>query len=634
MPLNLTATSLSDLIAKIRQVNLQPNNADLHTITLSVASFPATVNAISAASGAGGDADLFGLCALPVVLRNLRIVGNGKTIQRNSTTSNLFRIFGVNAKKPSGASSNAKLVLENMRIGNGNSGNAGGGAIVADGPLTLINCYVVNNTGGTNGGAIYNGDGQQLNISGCIFSGNIAAGNNARGGAIYNSSGSGIRATDSTFVNNSTPNVGSLGAVVYSLGNMLIRHCSIIGNQAAGNTNSGAAFSGGTLDISWNWWGGVNGNGGPLPYLTTLPRFIRPGGFTGPNPSLPATASCTINSFKPGAITRRGPSAQDLTVPLPSIPIAARVKASEGSIVWLGFVHPTNRADYLSWVKLSDVNLNTAGCEAGLPDWSAQPNSDWSTTLGSGSSWLSHLPLRSLDTSREQLGFARFSSTLYPNTGGYHTGFDFFPPSGTDPDVLAATSGIVVGIGVANSNPLALVPPANWGAAGFNNVGFNLVIRVGRYFILYGHLRSIDDALYLGARVGPAAVLGKLASQPSNNTHLHLEVRGFTASEIALTPVSCFFGSILNVSGAQPARAIDPMRFIQNRGSFSSADTNGDHYTGAQLLSDMDAAITFNYFGYENWNNSDTALKCFNVISPPAFYDVGTPNCDLPSPCP
>jgi hypothetical protein len=87
-------------------------------------------------------------------------------------------------------------------------------------------------------------------------------------------------------------------------------------------------------------------------------------------------------------------------------------------------------------------------------------------------------------------------------------------------------------------------------------------------------------------------------------------------------------------AGAQPARAIDPMRFVQNRGVFSSADTNGDHYVGAQMLSDTDVPVSFNYFGYENWNGADTALKCFNVISPPAFYDVGDANCAVPSPCP
>lgn len=129
---------------------------------------------------------------------------------------------------------------------------------------------------------------------------------------------------------------------------------------------------------------------------------------------------------------------------------------------------------------------------------------------------------------------------------------------------------------------------------------------------MYGHLATIDPSIYLGARVGPGAVLGTLWNQDVN-THLHLEVRTFrndaTAAQTSSTlpqnqrPVTCRFGSI--VRGAQakngvdghpkPRLTTDPMAFIANRGTpTTTTDPTVRKYTGAQLNLDGQI-VTFNY---------------------------------------
>lgn len=277
MPINVTVNTVADLIAQIRVVNQQPNNPDQHVITLG-ASFPATAQITSAASGPGGDADLFGLCAFPVILRNLKIIGNGKTLAMSGISG--VRHFAINGKA---GATYAKLTLENLGLSNGAS-SAGGGSIVNDGTpsapggesLVIRQCYFLVNTGVVNGGAIYNGDGAKCSIYESIFTNNSASGVNARGGAIYNSANSTLRIRASTFANNIAPGTGSLGGAIYQFGGFVdIKNSAFVNNSAAGNSSpSMTVYRGsGTLDRDWNWWGAVNGNGATAPYLTTLPRF-------------------------------------------------------------------------------------------------------------------------------------------------------------------------------------------------------------------------------------------------------------------------------------------------------------------------------------------------------------------------
>jgi hypothetical protein len=620
MPINVTVNSIADLIDQIRAVNNQPNNADEHMITLHATNFPATAQITSAASGAGGDADLFGLCAFPVVRRNLKIVGNGKTLAMSGISG--VRHFAINGKQS--GSTYAKLTLENLGLSNGVS-TGGGGSIINDGTpsapsgtsLVIRRCYFILNSGNVNGGVLYNGDGAKCAIFESIFTNNTAAGINARGGVIYNSSGSTLIIRDSTFANNLAPGTGSLGGAIFIYsGSVDIKNSSFVGNTAAGiGTPSMTVYhSAGSLDASWNWWGGVAVSGAPQPALTTLPRFFRPGSYpTTPylNPSLPPESqSCSITAWN-GAILRSGPSDDDTDVTnllYPNLPVKARARATdEAGNNWVGFSHPdTARQDYLTWVRVGtgQATVSPANCNNSLPDFNTQPNNSYSPSL-----LITTSPLRAINQTPptiDQKGFGVIDP-LYNNLpGSRHPGFDFFAPSPTsNVQILAVTGGIVVGIGRAQFPTLH---PATWGTT---EGGFNLIVRTDGYFLLYGHLASIDPSIYLGARVGPGAVLGTLWDQGSN-THLHLEVRTFRHDnkvvQMAATlpqnerPLRCRFGAIIPSASAnataghpKPRLATDPMKFVVIRGTpGTTSDPAVRKYTGALLSLDGEV-VTFNY---------------------------------------
>jgi hypothetical protein len=641
MPINVTVNTVADLITQIRQVNLQPNNADQHVITLG-ASFPATAQITAAASGAGGDADLFGLCAFPIIRRNLRIVGNGKTLAMSGVSG--VRHFAIHGKQAD--STYAKLLLENLGLSNGAS-NLGGGSIVNDGTptapgtfsLVIKQCYFVLNSGSVNGGVLYNGDGAKCQILESVFTNNTAIGSNARGGVLYNSSGSRLIVRDSTFANNLAPGTGSSGGAIYSIGSEVdVKNSSFVGNTAAGTSTPANTVVGSGLNLTWNWWGGVTVSGAPQPALTTLPRFVRVQAFpiSYPNPSLPPTSTCNISAWN-GAILRRGPSDDDiqLTLSYPPFPFPVRVRAiDEAGNLWVGFSHPdTSRQDYLTWARVGtgsgQVPISPANCANSLPNFSTQPNNSYGTTLSITTS-----PLRVINQSPptvDQKGFGLIDPANYPLLpGNRHPGFDFFAPSPTlNVQVLAVTGGIVVGIG-RNSTPT--IHPATWGTTQGN---FNLIVRTEGYFLLYGHLATIDPSIYLGARVGHGAVLGTLWDQGSN-THLHLEVRTFrndgTAAQMAATlpqnqqPLRCRFGAIIPSAAAntieghpKPRLTTDPMKFIANRGTSGIvSDPAIRKYTGAQLSLDG-VEVMFNYQVQIDLDQKsfDLFVNPFAILTPP-----------------
>jgi hypothetical protein len=308
---------------------------------------------------------------------------------------------------------------------------------------------------------------------------------------------------------------------------------------------------------------------------------------------------------------RRGPSEDDIQLSLsyPTLPFPVRARATdEANNLWVGFSHPdAARKDYLTWVRVGtgQATVNPANCANSLPNFSTQSNNSYGTALS-----ISTSPLRVINPNPptiNQKGFGLIDPTNYPSLpGNRHPGFDFFAPSPTsNVQVLAVTGGIVVGIG---RDAAPTIHPATWGAT---QGGFNLIVRTEGYFLLYGHLASIDPSIYLGARVGHGAVLGTLWDQGSN-THLHLEVRTFrndaTAMQMAATlpqnqrPLRCRFGAIIPSAAGnaiaghpRPRLTTDPMKFVANRGtSGTTPDPAIRKYTGAQLsLNGM--VMTFDY---------------------------------------
>lgn len=202
-----TAMNVTAFIADINAANANPG---YYTITL----MPGALYTLSAEAATDSGT------GLPPIMSgvDLTIVGNGATIQRDTTTANL-RLFLVN----SGATLRlTALTLRDGHVtgaagtnggnGTGNPGVAGGfargGAIYNNGALIVTSDTFVQN--GVNGGAGGNGGS---GASGGVIGGtggNGGAGGDAAGGAIYNVGMLAI--TNSTFVANSaTAGIGGNG---------------------------------------------------------------------------------------------------------------------------------------------------------------------------------------------------------------------------------------------------------------------------------------------------------------------------------------------------------------------------------------------------------------------------------------
>jgi hypothetical protein len=103
---------------------------------------------------------------------------------------------------------------------------------------------------GSKGGAIYHGGGT-LNLSGDVFSGNMANGTNAGdlgfGGAILNASGATLSVTASTFTGNVATGLGKgRGGAVYNQGTATVTSSTFTNNQALGGTSGNSISSGGS----------------------------------------------------------------------------------------------------------------------------------------------------------------------------------------------------------------------------------------------------------------------------------------------------------------------------------------------------------------------------------------------------
>jgi predicted outer membrane repeat protein len=177
------------------------------TVTKVPCSTPALDSAVSGAAS-GTTLSLARGCtyvltsALPTVVQDLTINGNGATLHRSTAVGTAaFTILTINA---------GTVTLNRLSFTNGN------GAITVNNLATLI-------------------------VTGGVFSGNTAV----NGGAINNTAATVVQVNDASFINNTATGDGGAMYVFTALGDQ-ITDCRFLGNTAAG---SGGAY--------WEWSNGT-----------------------------------------------------------------------------------------------------------------------------------------------------------------------------------------------------------------------------------------------------------------------------------------------------------------------------------------------------------------------------------------
>jgi murein DD-endopeptidase MepM/ murein hydrolase activator NlpD len=277
--------------------------------------------------------------------------------------------------------------------------------------------------------------------------------------------------------------------------------------------------------------------------IPTLTPTIGAGGA----PPVVITHNCkgkVINAS--GVFVRTGPSADDLSI------YTGQTKLRTGTefmIVaraddlyipnqtWVGFYLP-DRAGFLSWTAdtvagSTYVEKTGADCSR-LPKLVVQPDTNWGDTL---TGQVPYNPVGTFNTGQVPFfrGFGMSDAKSYSSiTNCQHPGFDF--PSTANMTIRSIYSGIVVGMGRENEQDR----PAAWGAT---IGGYNLVIRSGGHFVLYGHLSRIHGSLYYGKRVTAGEEIGILADQ-GGDTHLHIQITAFNIQDAADKSLRSYFGSI------------------------------------------------------------------------------------------
>jgi predicted outer membrane repeat protein len=223
--LSLTAATVPALIADINAANTAggANTITLTAKTTSPYLLTAVNNSTNAANG------------LPVIAANdnLTIVGNGDTIERNTTSAiTIFRLFAV--------AGGGSLTLENLAL-QGGGGNDGinaiweeGGAIYNSGTLVLNDVTVQDNSAFV-GGGIYSNYGSVTTLEGgTIVQNNLAFGSGGTadgGGGLYVSGGV-VNVTNATLDENNAETGGGGALYVYG-GNVSLSNDTLKSNSAA-----------------------------------------------------------------------------------------------------------------------------------------------------------------------------------------------------------------------------------------------------------------------------------------------------------------------------------------------------------------------------------------------------------------
>ncbi|MDQ3864158.1 MAG: LamG domain-containing protein, partial [Actinomycetota bacterium] len=174
---------------------------------------------------------------------------NGDSLTINGPGANKLAVSGNNASTVFDIPL-ASVTINGLTIKNGESGGANGGGIYnASGSLlTLNNSTVSSNISSVSGsgGGIYNRGTLTLNNS--TVSGNTAG---TAGGGIFNSSNSGLTVTNSTFSGNKAPNGSGGGILADDPSTQTLTNSTLSGNSAGvsggGIHNDSSSASGRTL---------------------------------------------------------------------------------------------------------------------------------------------------------------------------------------------------------------------------------------------------------------------------------------------------------------------------------------------------------------------------------------------------
>jgi hypothetical protein len=185
------------------------------------------------------DNDTEGWTALPSVVSNVFIEGNGFFVERSLLGGTLdFRIFHVAA--------GAELTLDHVTVKNGFSDLVDGGGIYSKGTLTILDSSLTDHTTRfESGGAIYSQGGELI-----IFRSSISGSQSIfeSGGGVY-ASGSVVRIYGSTISANQAYKGG--GGIYQSSGILTLEDSTVSGNIAGAN-GGGIVMLGGPPHVLGN----------------------------------------------------------------------------------------------------------------------------------------------------------------------------------------------------------------------------------------------------------------------------------------------------------------------------------------------------------------------------------------------
>ena len=188
-------------------------------------------------------------------------IGTNPTLDANKTTGSkpAHRIFKVASGKT--------LTLKNLTLKGGRVeafGEPGGGAIDAEGTLTMTDCTVTDNrTEYGNGGGIYAAGA--LTMTSCTVSNNtVNDADSLGGGGIY--AGSTLTMTNCTIKNNEA--TSSSGGGIYARSTLTMTNCTVAENTSKSSSSGGGIYAAGTLTMTGGAVTGneakSNGNGGGI----------------------------------------------------------------------------------------------------------------------------------------------------------------------------------------------------------------------------------------------------------------------------------------------------------------------------------------------------------------------------------
>ena len=265
MPSKLTLQHLQRLAAAtalaLSSLAIGPGPSALSPTTANAATFNVTTLADSGAgslrqaildanAAAGFDEILFQVSGNITLLGSLPLVTDAAGLRVNGTGATIA-VVGGGGIRPFHNALGAPLELRAITVRNAGVGNGNGGAVLAEGPLTVTSVTFRDNIG-VNGGGI--SASSSLVVQGSTFISNRAT---ETGGAIHYLPNAGAAVVEtSTFTTNVAQRTGGLfayGGAISNTGAMTLRRSSLSGNQAlspTGAAGGGGIYNAGTLTMT------------------------------------------------------------------------------------------------------------------------------------------------------------------------------------------------------------------------------------------------------------------------------------------------------------------------------------------------------------------------------------------------